>query len=296
MNRILVTGAGGFAGSHLVDLLKALGPVVGWDRADVDLVDRAAVRRAILALRPTHVSHCAGSPHVGESWRETTTPLASNVMATHHLLEALGETGIRPRVLVTGSATVYAPGPAPRVEDDPVQPGSPYAVTKLAQEQLALRAILEDGVDVIVTRSFNHTGPRQRPQFAPPAFARQIALIERGAIAPVLRVGNLETERDLSDVRDTVRAYAALMDSGVSGTVYNVASGVARPIRTIVEGLIARCRVPVRIETDPERFRPNDTPTLVGDASRLRLATGWRPQIPFEQTLDDLLEYWRASV
>jgi GDP-4-dehydro-6-deoxy-D-mannose reductase len=293
---VLVTGAGGFAGSHLAEQLRQQGPVTGWTRANVDLLDRDGVRRAIAALRPTQVFHCAGSPHVAASWEDTATPFSSNVLATHHLLDALRAAGCRARVLVVGSATVYAPSSAAIDESHPIAPASPYAVSKLAQEQLALRAVVEDDLEVVVARAFNHVGPRQSAGFAAPSFARQIARIEKGLAEPVIRVGNLDAQRDLTDVRDTVRAYAGLMAHGESGGVYNVASGVARSIRSVLDALVERARVPVTIETDPARLRPSDMPVLVGNASRLRALTGWTPSIPFEETLDDLLEYWRASV
>jgi GDP-4-dehydro-6-deoxy-D-mannose reductase len=303
---ILVTGASGFAGSHLVELLAARGPVTAWTRSApppelaslatwqrVDLLDRAAVDRGIRELQPAAVYHCAGSPHVAESWNDTTTPLSDNVMTTHHLLQALGRSARGARVLIPGSAHVYAPLPRPISESDPVRPASPYAVAKFAQEQLGRRAIAEDGVEVILTRSFNHTGARQTDQFVAPSFAKQIALIERGAGEPVIRVGNLEAQRDLTDVRDVVRAYVALMDKGPSGDIFNVASGAARPVRALLDGLIARARVPVRVEQDPARMRPSDIPVLAGDYSRLRSATGWSPRLSFDQMLDDLLAYWR---
>jgi GDP-4-dehydro-6-deoxy-D-mannose reductase len=197
-------------------------------------------------------------------------------------------------VVIAGSAHVYAPSPSPLKESDPLAPASPYALSKLAQEQLALATADEDGVDVVVARSFNHTGARQSPSFVAPSIARQVALIERGAIDPVIRVGNLDAERDLMDVRDTVRAYAALMASGEAGQVYNVASGIARPVRHVLDALLARARVEIRVETDPGRLRTNDIPVLVGDASKLRQATGWQPHISFEQVIDDLLGYWRG--
>jgi len=144
-------------------------------------------------------------------------------------------------------------------------------------------------------RAFNHTGPRQTPAFAAPSFARQIALMERGALPPVIRAGNLTPRRDLSDVRDVVRAYAALMAHGASGAIYNVASGIGRPIQAILDALVSRARVAVTVETDPSLLRPNDTAALVGDCSRLERDTGWTPQIPFETMLDDLLEFWRSQ-
>lgn len=291
---VLVTGAGGFAGSHLLELLQARGPVTGWTRKDADLLDRAAVDRAVAALKPTHVYHVAGSPHVAESWKDTSVPLAANIMATHHLLEALGKHSPGARVVVVGSATVYSAKPSPIAEHDTIGPTSPYAISKFAQEQLALRSVAEDRLEVIVARPFNHTGPRQGAEFAAASFAKQVADIERGQQSPAIHVGNLEAQRDLSDVRDVVSAYVALMDGGEKGQAYNVASGVGRPIRAVLDGLIARARVPVTVEADPARMRPHDIQILVGDASKLKAKTGWSPRISFDQMLDDLLAYWRT--
>ena len=304
---VLVTGAGGFAGSHLVELLAGSADVVGWSRSDpppeiatlarwqrVDILDREQVADAIATLRPASIFHCAGLPHVAESWADTAAPLATNVLGTHRLIEAIERVGVRCRLVVTSSAQVYAPTTDPIAEDDLIAPSNPYALSKLAQEQLALRSN-SDTLAVIVARPFNHMGPRQKPAFLAPSVARQIALIERGLLEPVLKVGNLEPSRDVLDVRDAVRAYGGLMKTGTPGTIYNVASGVARPVRSIVEALVRRARVQVRIEQDPSRFRPNDIPVLVGNPDRLHQATGWRPQVSFEQMVDDLLDYWRAQ-
>ena len=302
---VLVTGAGGFAGSHLLEHLAGSADLVGWSRSEptkdlatlarwqrVDLLDRDQVTDALSSIRPSSIFHCAGLPHVAESWVDTAAPFAANVLGTHRLLEAIERLGARCRVLVTSSAQVYAPSTEPITEDQTIAPSSPYALSKLAQEQLALRAATGT-IEVIVSRPFNHTGPRQKPAFLAPTVARQIAMIERGLLEPVLKVGNLVPSRDVMDVRDAVRAYAAIMKSGTPGTIYNVASGVGRPVRTIVEALVARSRVPVRIEQDPSRFRPSDVPVFVGSSRRLQQATGWRPEISFEKMIDDLLDYWR---
>jgi GDP-4-dehydro-6-deoxy-D-mannose reductase len=304
----LVTGAAGFAGSHLIEQLSGRGDLVAWTRRTVpsslaslatwqtiDLLDRDAVRRAISELKPSVVYHCAGSAHVHQSWQHTAESLTSNVLITHYLLDSLRRANVECRMLITGSALVYAPSATPMTEAHPLGPSSPYALSKLAQEQLGVRAVREDGVDVIVTRSFNHTGPRQSADFAAPGMARQVALVERGALDAV-KIGNLDAQRDLTDVRDTVRAYALLMNSGSPGEVYNVSSGVARPIRAVLDGLLARARTHITVETDPERMRPHDVAVLLGDSTRLRAATGWTPVVSFEQMLDDLLEYWRAEV
>jgi GDP-4-dehydro-6-deoxy-D-mannose reductase len=294
---VLVTGAAGFAGSYLLDRLRESRiAVVGWSRDEVDLLDRDAVRARMRELKPSAVYHCAGAPHVAHSWSDTSHPLRTNVLATHYLFDAIRRWGAPCRVLITGSATVYKPEPVPLVEDAELVPNSPYGLSKLAQEQLAMRAAVEDDIDVIITRSFNHTGPRQRPSFFAPAMARQVATIEAGRAEPVISVGNLDTLRDMTDVRDTVRAYELLMARGRTAVPYNVCSGVARRGRDILESLCARARVPVRIEVDPARLRTNDTPVLVGDPARLRDDTGWSPEISFDKMLDDLLDFWRSEV
>jgi GDP-4-dehydro-6-deoxy-D-mannose reductase len=306
---VLVTGAAGFAGSHLLERLSGHHELVAWSRsappADVthlarwqliDLLDRDGVRAAIKDVRPSAVYHLAGVSHVAESFTDPSKPLAANVLGTHYLFDALRRSGISCRIVVAGSAAVYASSESPLTEESPLGPVSPYAVSKLAQEQLGLQAVVMDGLDVLVARAFNHTGPRQTPAFMAPAVARQIALIERGLLEPVLRIGNTSPRRDLSDVRDVVRAYQMLMIAGTPGVVYNVASGAGRAVGDILNALISRSRVPVRTEVDAARLRANDAPMLVGDSTRLRAATGWQPEIPFDRTIDDLLDYWRRRV
>jgi GDP-4-dehydro-6-deoxy-D-mannose reductase len=297
MGTVLVTGAAGFAGSHLVERLQQSGAdVTAWSRRDVDLLDRQAVRARIRELAPAAIYHCAGAPHVAHSWTDTAHPLRSNVLATHYLLDAVRRAGVRARVLVTGSAVVYRSAATPISENSAIEPSSPYALSKLAQEHLAVRAGAEDGVEVVITRSFNHTGPRQAASFAAPTLTRQIAMIEAGCMEPVIRVGNLDARRDITDVRDTVRAYELLMARGRPGVPYNVCSGKGYAIREILDGLLRRVGVPVRVEVDPSRLRPNDTPVLIGSPERLRTETGWQPEIPFDRMLDDLLAYWRSEV
>jgi GDP-4-dehydro-6-deoxy-D-mannose reductase len=294
---ILVTGARGFAGSHLVEELAGAGAdVLAWNRVDADLLDPAVLRPALARVRPAAICHCAGAPHVAQSWGDTAAVLETNVMATSHLLTAVRDLLPGCRVLNVGSATVYRAASEPLTEQHPLGPASPYAVSKLAQEMLADRMHRDDGLDVVQTRSFNHTGPRQQPAFAASAFARQVAMIEAGLGAPVLRVGNLTARRDLTDVRDVARAYRLILERGTPGAVYNVCSGSAHPMQAIVDGLCARVAVAVQVESDPGLFRPNDAPAVIGSHARLTAATGWAPAVSFDRMLDDLLDYWRGRV
>lgn len=307
----IVTGAAGFAGGHLLDLLAADAAsgetIVAWRRPgarsrgapgrtdpvweDVDLLDRDAVRAAIARTRPSMVYHCAGAAHVGRAWNRTETTFATNVRGTHYLLDALSRVDADSRVLIPSSALVYSPADRPLREDDARVPDTPYGLSKLAQEMLAAHAGRR--VTVTIARAFNHIGPRQDPMFAASGFARRIADIERGRWEPTISVGNLEARRDLTDVRDTVRAYQLILTRGAQGDVFNVCSGVAVVIRDLLERLIGRARVPVSIQVDPARYRPNDAPLLVGDPGRIRDRLGWSPRIAMDRTVDDLLEYWR---
>jgi GDP-4-dehydro-6-deoxy-D-mannose reductase len=262
----------------------------------VDVLDRTAVVRAIAESRPSVVYHCAGAAHVGQSWSDTRETLATNVLGTHHLLEGLRAAGISARVLIPGSSYVYRPSNHALTEDAPTGPASPYGLSKLAQEMLGRRALTEDDQHVYLTRSFNHIGPRQEPTYAAPGFARQIALIEAGRMAPTIEVGNLDAARDLTDVRDTVRAYRDILEKGRPGVLYNVCSGRATKIKDMLDLLVAMSRVPVEVRIDPHRLRPNDTPVLLGDPARVEHETGWAPAIPLDQTLSELLDYWRKEI
>jgi GDP-4-dehydro-6-deoxy-D-mannose reductase len=315
---ILVTGAAGFAGSHLLDLIKLDGqPITGWflhghhplegpsrirapfegvDWHPVDLTDRDAVRAAIAECRPAEIYHLAGAANQGNSWDRTDEALRANALGTHHLLDALRRERIDARVLVISSAAVYSPVRDAFDEDAPIGPSSPYGVSKLAQEMTALQSFTLHGQRVVVARSFNHIGPRQSADYVASSFARQIAMIEAGQTEPVILVGNLEARRDLMDVRDTVRAYRALIRRGEPGRAYNVCSGEAHAIRELLDGLLAHSSVKVDVRVDPSRLRPVDQPLLVGRLDRIRRETGWQPEIAWATTLGDLLQDWRARI
>jgi GDP-4-dehydro-6-deoxy-D-mannose reductase len=311
---VLVTGGAGFAGSHLLDLLAGDDvPVVAWRRPgeplpspptgarcrwmEVDVLDRAAVERAVREAAPSQVYHLAGIAHVGHSWHDSAGTLAVNVLGTWHVLAALAALPVPPRALVTGSALVYRPQDRAIREDDPLGPASPYALSKLAQELTAIHAARELGLPIVVTRSFNHIGPRQAPSFSSASFARQIALAEAGQSPQELRTGNLEPRRDLTDVRDIVRAYTLLLKlAAVPAGIYNVCSGRAVRVGEVLDGLVALARVPVTVRVEEALRRPNDAPLVLGDPRHIRQETGWTPRIPLADTLRDLLDYWRTEV
>jgi GDP-4-dehydro-6-deoxy-D-mannose reductase len=307
---VLVTGAAGFVGSHLLELLEqeddwivawlrpgtepaVVGKRIGW--LAVEMQDRDAVHAAIRQSRPDAIYHLAGVPHVGGSWSNTHETFAGNVLGTHYLFDALRRERLTPRVVVSSSATVYAPQPRAITEGDAVIPNSPYGTSKLAQEMVARRSWEDDGIPGLIARSFNHVGPRQSPAFVAPSVAKQIAEIEAGLRPARLEMGNMESERDIMDVRDTVRAYRAMMASATPGLPYNVCSGTATSIRSLVDLFVAKARVRVTVTQDPARFRPNDTPLVLGDHARISKDTGWAPQIPLEKTVDDLLTHWRQQ-
>jgi GDP-4-dehydro-6-deoxy-D-mannose reductase len=308
---VLVTGASGFAGSHLLDLLATTDArLIAWSHRGghhtpqdapgvwhaVDVLDAGGVDRAVAEALPDLVYHLAGDAQSGGSWDRLGATFAVNVRGTHHLLAAVARHVPSARVVVAGSALVYKAGDHPIGEDSELKPASPYAVSKLAQETLALRAARLDRLDIVVARPFNHVGARQSPAFIAASVARQLSMVEAGRAEPQLRVGNLEAERDLTDVRDTVRAYQAMAVRGRSGAAYNVCRGEGLRMKTLVQALVDRTKIPVEIVIDPARFRPVDVPRLVGDNARLRRETGWAPLIPLDRTLDDLLDYWRQRV
>jgi len=308
MARILVTGARGFVGPHLLRRLRAEGhDVWGTDRTDAaeapqqracDLTDADAVRALCDDLRPDAVVHLASVSSVGRSFDAPQLTLQNNLLAACNVFEALRG---RPatRVLVVGSAEQYGrvqPEDMPITESQPFRPSSPYAVSKVAQEILALQYHATYGLDVVLVRSFNHSGPGQSEDFVLPAVARQVAAAEAGHVPPWVRVGNLDVARDFLDVRDVVRAYALLLEHGASGSAYNICRGRAESLQALVQALLHKSRVPLRLEPDPARLRPSDLPVLIGDNRRLCAATGWQPEIPMETTLDDVLEDWRGRV
>jgi len=264
-----------------------------------DLTDAASMRRLIRAVRPDWIFHLAAQSYVPASWNAPVETFQVNVIGQINLFEAIREAGLDPLIHVAGSSEEYGlvyPHEVPMKESNPLRPLSPYAVSKVAQEKLAWQYFKSYGLRTVVTRGFNHTGPRRGEVFSSSTFAKQIARIEAGLQEPVISVGNLETQRDWSDVRDIVRGYWLALEKGEPGEVYNIGSGVPRTIGEMLDALLALSRVNVEIRPDPLRMRPSDVPILWADCTKFKAQTGWEPQIPFEQTMEDLLNYWRERV
>ncbi len=307
--RVLVTGAGGFVGRHLVAALAArgarvhgagLGPrpvglaLEGW--RDADLAELALARDAVAEARADAVVHLAAQSSAARSFEAPGETFRANVSGTWSLLEAVRVESPAARVLVVSSSEVYGPiAPGTRAsEATPFAPTSPYALSKAAAEEVAHAYGAAHGLDVVRARAFGHTGPGQDTRFVVPSFAKQLADIEAGRAEPVLRVGNLDVTRDLSDVRDIVEGYIVLLERGARGGVYNLCRGEGANLRDLVAELVRMARVQVSVEVDPTRLRPADMPWLVGDPSAIARDTGWAVRLPLAATLGDVLEEWRA--
>lgn len=312
--RVLITGMSGFAGQHLADLLlrETHWTVIGasrntqGDRAhqrlfwwQVDLKDADAIKRMLTYERPDVIVHMAAQAHVPTSWQNARGTYEDNVLGQLNLFEGVIATKLTPRMLVISSNEVYgrpsSPAVLPYREDHPMRPNNPYAVSKCTQDLMALQYHISHNYDVLVARPFNHIGPSQAARFVAADFARQIAEIELGRREPVLALGNMSAERDFTDVRDVARAYLALIQGGEAGEIYNVCSGRPRSIQYLLDVLLSMSSANIEQRSDPAKFRPADTPISFGDASKLRAATGWAPKIPFEQTLQDILNDWRTK-
>lgn len=313
-SRALVTGISGFVGGHLAEHLLA----GGWEvwgcsqrrpstfrlpdevhHLPADLTDADAVAEVVRQSQPQVLFHLAALAAVAPSHQQPWETLRTNIGMQANVLEAVRHHRPDCTVLTIGSGEEYglvAAEDNPLTEEAPLRPASPYAVSKLAQDFLGLQYHLAYGLRAVRVRPFNHIGPRQGPGFVAADFARQLAAAEAGLVEPVIRVGNLSAERDFTDVRDVVRAYGLLVEQGTPGEVYNVASGRATAVSALLDMLLAECRVAVDVVPDPERMRPSDVPIMVGDYTKLRRATGWRPEIALERTVKDLMNHWRGKI
>jgi GDP-4-dehydro-6-deoxy-D-mannose reductase len=316
--RALITGIGGFAGSHLAEycLARTGVEVVGLVRDPArlghaahladrcrflqgDVRDAAAVHAAVEAAAPDVVLNLAGQASVALAFRDPAGTLMDNAAGQLNVIQAVLRHRPQARVLVVGSAYEYGlvrPEENPIRETVPLRPTDPYAVSKVAQDLFGYQYAVSHRLQAVRVRAFNHTGPRQSDDFVAGRFARQVAEIEAGRREPVMTVGNLTAVRDFTDVRDVARAYFLAATKGQPGEVYNVGCGVGRRIEEVLGMLLGLSRVPIQVQEDPALLRPLDVPALVCDATKLHQHTGWEPQLPLERTLADLLDYWRGRV
>jgi GDP-4-dehydro-6-deoxy-D-mannose reductase len=316
--RVLITGITGFVGSHFAELALARdAQVVGSLRwrsqtehidhlrdcitlIESDLRDLSSVRTLLEQARPEYIVHLAAQSFVAASWQTPSETLHTNVVTQMNLFEAMRQLGSRARFLVIGSSEEYGlvePDELPIRETNPLRPLSPYAVSKVTQDLMGYQYFKSYGMHIVRARAFNHDGPRRGETFATSNFAKQIAEIEAGLREPVVHVGDLKPTRDFSDVRDIVRGYWGLLERGVPGEVYNLCSGKDWSIERMLGFLLDQSKVSsVEVRQDPARFRPSDVPVLRGSAEKAEKAIGWRPRISLEQTLTDLLEYWRQRI
>lgn len=316
--RILITGITGFVGSHLAEFALARGAEVfgsiRWrskmehmeplrDRVTLiesDLRDLLSARTVLEQAKPDYVVHLAAQSFVQASWQTPVETFYTNVISQMNLFEAMRQLGLPARFLVIGSSEEYGlvePNELPICEANPLRPLSPYAVSKVSQDLMGWQYYKSYGMHVVRSRAFNHTGPRRGEAFAESNFAKQIASMEAGLREPVVQVGDLKPTRDFSDVRDIVRGYWLLLERGTPGEVYNLCSGTEWSIERVLNFLIEKSTLPhIEIHQDPARLRPSDVPVLRGSRQKVESALGWRTTIPLEQTLTDLLEYWRHRI
>lgn len=316
-DKVLIAGITGFAGSHLAELWLNKGAdvygITRWrsktDNIDhirnsvnvinADIRDGYSLLEVFRNVKPDYCFHLAAQSFVLESWNSPLETMHTNVLGTVNVLEAIRREAPNCKVVIAGSSEEYGlvlDGETPIVEANPLRPMSPYGVSKVATDKLGCLYHISYGLQIVVTRAFNHTGPRRGEVFVTSNFAKQIASIEAGISEPTLYVGNLEAYRDWTDVRDTVEAYYLAITEGTPGEVYNICSGKVTKIADVLDMLKTMSNTHIEVKQDPKRMRPSDIPLLLGDCTKFREKTGWQPKIPFRQTLEDLLNYWRARV
>lgn len=315
--KALIMGVTGFAGSHMAELLIAEGfdvyGVCRWRSnkdnivhlngkihiVEADLLDSHSLDTIMLEVRPEFVFHLAAQSFVPASWTSPAVTLEINVVGTANLFEAIRKSQIEPRIQIACSSEEYGlvmPSEVPIKETNPLRPMSPYAVSKVAMDYLGYQYVQSYTMHIVRTRGFNHTGPRRGEVFVTSTFAKQIAMIEKGLQEPVIYVGDLDTKRDWTDVRDMVRGYLLAAQKGEPGEVYNICTGRAVRVGDMLELLLTMTHVKIKIQKDLSRMRPSDVPVLLGDNSKFVRKTGWKVEIPFEKTMEDLLNYWRERV
>jgi GDP-4-dehydro-6-deoxy-D-mannose reductase len=305
--RVLITGGTGFVGTHLIQLLKSRNYSIavvasgggssaegGVEYHELDIRDRDGVYSSVREVNPHQIFHLAGISAIDASWEDPRLTFEVNVLGAYNLFEAAMSQKSAPRILNVSTSQVYAPAAGMLSEDTVIGPDNPYAASKVMAELLMVQYRRHTAGGIITARSFNHTGPGQAANFVLPSIAKQFVEIELKMRPPRLSLGNIEVMRDFTDVRDTVRAYCMLLDSGRTGEVYNVCSGYAVRLAEVIQVFESVVGIKVTIETSPERVRPNEVIHICGDPRKIQRETGWRREIPLEKTIRDLLGYWRT--
>lgn len=312
MEKALIIGAAGFVGNYLIDHIQknCIWSIVvtkmpqekiektGIEIRDLNILEPERIKELLEEVRPDYIFHLAAQSSVGLSWKNPGLTVDVNIKGSLNVLDAIRDLDYQPRVLLIGSGEEYGyvkPEEVPIPEDNVLRPGNVYAATKACQNMLGKIYSQAYGMDVMMVRAFNHVGPSQAPLFVVADFCKQAAEIEKGLRDPVIHVGNLSARRDFSDVRDVVRAYTLLMEHGAAGETYNVGSGKAIAIREILDMILAQAKVPIEVQVDQARLRPVDVPVIEADVSKLEACTGWKREIPLEQTIGETLEYWRRQ-
>lgn len=317
--KVLITGIAGFVGSHFTDFLleKKNAEIYGIEQKaaktlnidyiksrlrlyrECDIVDIASLRKALAVMKPDFIIHLAAQSAPLLSWHAPVKTVETNIIGQINLFEVVRELKIDPKIIVAGSCEEYGlvkKNEIPIKETQPLRPLNTYAVSKVAQDFLGYQYYKSYGLRIIRTRPFHATGPRRAGRFVCSNFAKQIALIEKNKQKPIIYVGDLDIKRDFMDVRDMVRALWLIAQKGRVGDVYNICSERACSIKKILIILLSLSKKKIRIKIDPERIRPNDVPLFIGDCTKMKKLTGWRPKINLEKTLEDLLDYWRNSI
>jgi GDP-4-dehydro-6-deoxy-D-mannose reductase len=309
LSDILITGGTGFVGNHLITHLNdgnsriavlssggSSARVPGVDYYEADIRDANVVRSIVHEVSPEKIFHLAGISDVASSWKDPRLTFEVNVLGTLDLFEAAMSLPRPPRILNVSTAQVYAPAASLLTEESPIAPDNPYAASKAMAELLMVTYSNCAAGGIVTARAFNHTGPGQSDKFVLPSVARQFAEIQAGLRPPKLIVGNVEVQRDFTDVRDVVRAYSLLLEKGTGGDTYNVCSGSAVRLLEIIQMFESASGIKVELEKDPARIRPHEAAIVCGSRKKIEVDTGWRPQIPLKQTVSNLLEYWRSTV
>ncbi len=309
--KALIIGGGGFVGPYLVNHLaddlgydvtvtKTAKETLQMDKAkvvDLDILDRQQLDTVLSQERPDYIFHLAAQSSVAYSWKNPALTIDVNVKGCVNVLDSIRDLDYKPRTLLIGSGEEYGhirEGECPINEENNVRPGNIYAATKSCQNMLGKIYADAYDLDIIMVRAFNHIGPNQAPMFVVSDFCKQVADIEKGEKEPVMYVGNLSAKRDFTDVRDVVKAYALLVEKGVRGETYNVGTGHALPIQDILDQIISLSDKQIEVKVDPNKLRPVDVPIIEPDITKINAQTGWKPQIPLKQTLEETLNHWRA--